>query len=189
VTKKKISISPFICSNTPSAREYGVYISQLIRYLRASFQNVLDRGMLLTRQQFQLAKLKSSLRNFYSRHLEWINSCGIYVSHMTTDMLNLSLQPCAHSCIITWFVTRVTRRMPRVEQELLTLPMQLTVHLYFSWLRVTRSLVWCVLICRSLFVLLSFSCSHCVLLQVALAYVPSVCIGNFYIRIVYLYSC
>jgi hypothetical protein len=68
---------PFICSNTPTVRAYGVYISQLIRYLRTSFQNVLDRGMLLTRKQFQLAKLKSSLRNFHSRHLESINSCGI----------------------------------------------------------------------------------------------------------------
>jgi hypothetical protein len=68
---------PFICSNTPTVRAYGVYISQLIRYLRTSFQNVLDRGMLLTRKQFQLAKLKSSLRNFCSRHLESINSCGI----------------------------------------------------------------------------------------------------------------
>ena len=68
---------PLICSNTPTVREYGVYISQLIRYLRTSFQNVLDRGMLLTRKQFQLAKLKSSLRNFHSRHLESINSCGI----------------------------------------------------------------------------------------------------------------
>ena len=68
---------PFICSNTPTVREYGVYISQLIRYLRTSFQNVLDRGMLLTRKQFQLAKLKSSRRNFHSRHLESINSCGI----------------------------------------------------------------------------------------------------------------
>jgi hypothetical protein len=48
---------PFICSNTPTVRAYGVYISQLIRYLRTSFQNVLDRGMLLTRKQFQLAKL------------------------------------------------------------------------------------------------------------------------------------
>jgi NADH/NAD ratio-sensing transcriptional regulator Rex len=45
-----------------------------------------------------------------------ISRFTIYVSHMTTDMFNLSLQPCAHSCIITWFVTRVTRRMPRVEQ-------------------------------------------------------------------------
>jgi hypothetical protein len=181
---------PFICSNTPTARAYGVYISQLIRYLRAFCQNVLHRGLLLTRKQFQLAKLKSSLRNFYSRHLESINSCGIY-DHGYVPFVISTLRSCAHSCLITWFVTRVTRRVPIMEQEPLTLPVQLSSAPYFSWVRVTRSLVWCVMFCRSLFVLLSFfSCSHCVLLQVALVYVPSVCTPvNFYIRIVHVYSC
>jgi hypothetical protein len=61
---------PFICSNIPAAPAYGVYISQLIRYSRAcgSYQDFLDRGLLLTRkllnQGFLLVKLKSSLRKF-----------------------------------------------------------------------------------------------------------------------------
>jgi hypothetical protein len=131
---------PFICSNTPTARAYGVYISQLIRYLRAFCQNVLHRGLLLTRKQFQLAKLKSSLRNFYSRHLESINSCGIY-DHGYVPFVISTLRSCAHSCLITWFVTRVTRRVPIMEQEPLTLPVQLSSAPYFSWVRVTRSLV------------------------------------------------
>jgi hypothetical protein len=54
---------PFICSNIPAAPAYGVYISQMIRY---SYQDFLDRGLLLTRkllnQGFLLVKLKSSLR-------------------------------------------------------------------------------------------------------------------------------
>jgi hypothetical protein len=43
---------PFICSNIPAAPAYGVYISQLIRYSRpcGSYQNFLDRGLLLTRK-------------------------------------------------------------------------------------------------------------------------------------------
>ena len=43
---------PFICSNIPAAPAYEVYISQLIRYSRAcgSHQDVLDRGLLLTRK-------------------------------------------------------------------------------------------------------------------------------------------
>ena len=59
--------SPFICSNIPAASAYGVYISQLIRYSRAcgSYQDFLDRGLLLTRkllnQGFLLVKLKSSI--------------------------------------------------------------------------------------------------------------------------------
>ena len=55
---------PFKCSNIPSAPAYGVYISQLIRYSRAcgSYQDFLDRGLLLTRkllnEGFLLVKLK-----------------------------------------------------------------------------------------------------------------------------------
>jgi hypothetical protein len=43
---------PFICSNIPAAPVYGVYISELIRYSRAcgSYQDFLDRGLLLTRK-------------------------------------------------------------------------------------------------------------------------------------------
>ena len=43
---------PFICINIPASPAYGVYISQLIRYSRAcgSYQDFLDRGLLLTRK-------------------------------------------------------------------------------------------------------------------------------------------
>ena len=58
-----------IC-NIPAAPAYGVYISQLIRYSRAcgSYQDFLDRGLLLTRKLLNQGflnsnkKLKSSLR-------------------------------------------------------------------------------------------------------------------------------
>ena len=59
---------PFICSNIPAAPTYGVYVSQLIRYSRTcgSYQDIIDRGLLLTRkllnQGFLLVKLKSSLQ-------------------------------------------------------------------------------------------------------------------------------
>jgi hypothetical protein len=45
---------PFICTNIPAAPPYGVYISQTIRYSRAcgSYQDFLDRGLLLTRVPF-----------------------------------------------------------------------------------------------------------------------------------------
>jgi hypothetical protein len=44
---------PFICSNNPSESAIGVFISQLIRYLRVcgSYQDFLDRGLLLTRKE------------------------------------------------------------------------------------------------------------------------------------------
>jgi hypothetical protein len=67
-----------------------------------------------------------------------------------------------HSRLITGFVTRLTRRVPLVEQELLTLPEHLSSPRIFSGVRVTLSLVLCVMFGRSLFVLLSFSFGHCV---------------------------
>ena len=57
---------------------------------------------------------------------------------------------------ITSFVTRLTQWVPLVEQELLTLPEHLSSPPVFSGVRVTRSLVLCVMFCRSLFVRLSF---------------------------------
>ena len=46
-----------------------------------------------------------------------------------------------HSRIITGFVTRLTRRVPLVEQELLTLPDHLSSPPVFSGVRVNQSLV------------------------------------------------
>ena len=84
------------CSNIPAAPVYGVYISQLIRYSRAcgSYQDFLDKGLLLTRKLlnlgFLLVELKSSLRKFYGRHNDLINCYGISLSQITTDMFHLS---------------------------------------------------------------------------------------------------
>jgi len=87
---------PFICSNISAAPADGVYISQLIRYSRAygSYQDFLDRGLLITRkllnQGFLLVKLKLSLRKFYGRHHDLVDRYGISVSQMITNMFNLS---------------------------------------------------------------------------------------------------
>jgi hypothetical protein len=58
-----------------------------------------------------------------------------------------------HSWLITWFVTRVTRRVPLVEQELRTLPEHMS----------SLSLVFCVVFCQPLIVFCPFSFgSHCI---------------------------
>jgi hypothetical protein len=86
----------FICSNIPAAPAYRVYIFQLIRYSRAcgSYQDFLDRGLLLTRkllnQRFLLVKLKSSIQKFYDRHHDLVDRYGISVSQMITNMPYLS---------------------------------------------------------------------------------------------------
>jgi len=63
--KLKLVVSfTFICNNIPAAPVYGVYISQLIRYLRAcgSYHGFLYIGLQLTRkllkQGFPVVKLK-----------------------------------------------------------------------------------------------------------------------------------
>ena len=56
-------------------------------------------------------------------------------------------------CLVYIFYTR---QVSIVEQELLTLPEQISSPPVVGGIRVTRSLVLCVLFCRSLFVLLSF---------------------------------
>ena len=61
-----------------------------------------------------------------------------------------------HSWLITGFVTRVARRVPLVVHELLTFPENMGSSPVFSGIRVARSLVFCVVIWWSLFVLLSF---------------------------------
>ena len=52
-------------------------------------------------------------------------------------------------------VTRVTRRVPNMEQELLTHPTHMRAPPVFSEVRVARSSVFCVMLCRSLCVPLS----------------------------------
>ena len=83
---------PFLCRNIPVAPAFGIYISQLIRYSSACICNhdFLDRSLLLTRkllnQEFQMVKLKSSLRKVYGRHHELVDHYGITVSQMISDM-------------------------------------------------------------------------------------------------------
>ena len=61
-----------------------------------------------------------------------------------------------HLWLITRFVTRVTRRVSLVEQEMFTLPHHLSSPPVFSEVLVARSLVFCAMFCRSLFVLFCF---------------------------------
>ena len=158
---------PFICSNIPAAPAYGVYISQLIRYSRAcgSYQDALDRGLLLTRkprnQGFLLVKLKASLRTSYGRHHDLVDR---YVSQMTTisSTCRNPFPVFPHSWLITGFVTRLTRRVSLVKHELPNLPEHLSAPPVFSRVRVTRSLVLYVCFVDRCLSFCTFSVGHCV---------------------------
>ena len=66
------------------------------------------------------------------------------------------------SQIITWFVTRLTRRVSLVEQELSTLSEHQSSPPVFSGVHVTRSLVLCVCFTDRCLSFCTFSFGHCV---------------------------
>ena len=65
---------PFLSSDIPTSPAYGVFISQLIRYVRAcsSYECFILRAVRLSnnllRQGYAMERLKSSLRKFYGRY-------------------------------------------------------------------------------------------------------------------------
>ena len=122
---------PFICSKILAALAIEVNRSHLKLYSIAcgSYHGLLNIVLLLTRKLldhgFLVLKLKSSLRMLYGhRQDDHINHYGVSVSQMTTDMFHLwfAIRFFSHSCLITGFVIRETRRVALVEQELFTLP-------------------------------------------------------------------
>ena len=109
----------------------------------------------------QATHLSSVLRVIYACTITVIHCGGLYpavaqkLCPVSTGVVKLhtTRQWC---CYILWNFVWLTRRIPLVEQELPTLPEHLSSSLVFSGVRVTRSLVLCVMFCRTLFVLLSF---------------------------------
>jgi len=75
------------------------------------------------------------LQNYFTFSHKWQRICSTCRKHFPS---------CPHSRLITGFVTRLTRRVPLVEKELLTLPEHLSSPPVFSGVRVTQSLVLCV---------------------------------------------
>ena len=74
---------------------------------------------------------------------------SIYIAHYSNGVI-------PHSGLIIGIVTRVRRRVPLVEQKRRILPEYLCSSQSFGEVRVAWSLVFCVVFCRSLFVLLPF---------------------------------
>ena len=75
---------------------------------------------------------------------------------------NKSITLFIHSCLINRFETRLSRRVPLVEKELLTLPEHLRSPPVFSGVRVKRYLVLCVCFVDRCLSFCSFSFDHCI---------------------------
>ena len=135
-----------------------------MRYSRAcgSYQDFLDRGMLLTmkllNQGFLLVKLKSSLRKTYGHHHDLVDRYGNSVSQMITDISHfpvisslMNYHRVCNQINTTGFTTGARTAYPSGAPEFTP---------GFQWVRVTRSLVLydrCLSFC-------TFSFGHCVVL-------------------------
>ena len=127
-----------------------------------SYHDFFDRGVMLTRKLlnhgFLLAMLKSSLRQFTVATMTRLT-----VTEYLCHKCPLICSTCRnHFSVLSSFMT-YHRRVPLVEQGLLSLRI-IWVHPYLNGFRVARSLVFCVVFCRLLFVVLSFIFlfGHCV---------------------------
>ena len=84
---------PFMSSNIPTSPAYGVFISQLIRYARASSSYgcfVLRETRLsnkLLEQGYVKERLKSSFRKLYGRYGDLIKQYEVSLSQMLNDIL------------------------------------------------------------------------------------------------------
>jgi hypothetical protein len=86
-----------------------------------------------------------------------------FISEMTyVPLVVNTFRSVLHSWIITGFVTRLTRRVPLVVQELLILPQHLSSPPVCSGVRVTRSLVLCVFFVDRYLYFCTVSFGHCV---------------------------
>jgi hypothetical protein len=85
---------PYVCSNTPLSPSYGVYISQLIRYVRAcsAYDQFLSRGRLLTDklvlQGFLQSRLMSIFCKFNGCYNDLICNYKLSLSHMLSDIFH-----------------------------------------------------------------------------------------------------
>ena len=77
--------------------------------------------------------------------LTWLTAMEYLCHKWYVPLLVNTSRSLPHSWLITGFVTRLTRRVPLVDQELLTLPEHLSSYSIFSFM---------CMFCRSLFVLL-----------------------------------
>ena len=113
-------------------------------------------------QWFLLDKLKSSLWKFYGRHHDFVNRYGISESVPRICSTCHKHFPVLSSCMTYHRVcNRLTRRVPLVEQELLTLPDHLSSPPVFCEVCITRYLVLCVCFVDRSLSFCPFSFGHC----------------------------
>ena len=152
---------PFIWSNISTAPAYGIYISQLIRYSRTCgcYKDSLDWGLLLTRK----LRTKRSCWLSWSHYFEscmvgtmtWLTLWNICVTN-DHEMFHLQTFPGP------FLIHDLARRVPIVQQAMLTLLEHLTSPPVFNGVRVPWSLVLYVCFVDRCLSICTFSFGHCV---------------------------
>ena len=84
----------FMSSNIPASPAYGIFISQLIRYITracSSYECFIPRATQLSNklleQGYVKERLKSSLKKFYGRYGDLIKQYGVPFSRILYDIL------------------------------------------------------------------------------------------------------
>ena len=84
---------PFLSSIIPTSSDYGVFISQLVRYARAcsSYECFIPRAVRLSckllGQGYVRERLKSPLRKFYGRYGDFVKDYEVPLSQMLHGMI------------------------------------------------------------------------------------------------------
>ena len=117
--------------------------------------------MLHTYYQTQILRLFSWSNSLYLLCCPLWNIC-VTNDHGYVPFVVSTSRSFPHSWLITGVVTRLRRRVPLVDQELLTLSERLSSPPVFSEVRVTRTLVLCVCFVDRCLSFCTFSFGHCV---------------------------
>ena len=92
----------------------------------------------------------------------FVKTADIILNSSNVTCSRHDIEDGTHANIIVFDCMESTIYHDQVDQELLTLPEHLSLSPIFNGVRVTRSLVLCVMFCRSLFVLFSLGlCVFC----------------------------
>jgi hypothetical protein len=130
------------------------YVARLVRYSSLYFLSWFPWECYWTKGVLEF-KLKSPLYT-----MTWLRNVCVINDHGYVPFVVITIWFFPHSWLITWFLTRVRRRVPLVEQELLTLSEHLNSPPVFSGVR-GHSFVFSVVFCKS-FSFCTFSLGYCI---------------------------
>jgi hypothetical protein len=95
---------PYLCSNIPASPAYGVYITQLICYARASwtYDKFLVQGSLLTNKLLQLSRLQAAFCKFYGHYNDLIKNSFTHTTFLCATCYLICFIPIVKPFLTHW---------------------------------------------------------------------------------------